>query len=42
MAQDVDVQRMLRQLDGDITAIYEMVSTISATQQEHGEVSIAA
>lgn len=36
MAQPVDVQRKLRQLDGDVQSIYEMLAGITGTQERHG------
>lgn len=36
MGQPVDVQRKLRQLDGDVQSIYEMLAGITGTQERHG------
>lgn len=36
MAQPVNVQRKLRQLDNDVQSIYEMLAAISGTQTRHG------
>lgn len=36
MAQPVDVQRKLRQLDNDVQSIYEALASIAGTQMRHG------
>jgi flagellar biosynthesis chaperone FliJ len=35
MAQPMDVQRKLRQLDHDVQSIYELLAGIAATQERH-------
>jgi hypothetical protein len=36
MTSPSDVERKVRQLDNDVQSIYELLSTIQATQRRHG------
>ncbi len=36
MAQQLEVERKIRQLDNDVQSIYEMLATIAGTQNRHG------